>query len=84
MAWRPREFSVCTFHSSLLLVERLWGTLGDLPSTLGFRKNAFETKLSSLIQFSGLSVSLPCVQLGIYYLLAFNASGIRSLAGIPG
>lgn len=38
------------FHSSLLLVERLWGTLGDLPSTLGFRKNAVETKLSSLIK----------------------------------
>ena len=41
---------VCIFHSSLLLVERLWGTLGDLPSTLGFQKNAVETKLSSLIK----------------------------------
>ena len=41
---------VRNFHSSLLLVERLWGMLGDLPSTLGFRKNAVETKLSSLIK----------------------------------
>ena len=41
---------LCIFRSSLLLVERLWGMLGDLPSTLGSWKNAFETKLSSLIK----------------------------------